>query len=309
MCKSLLLGNGINLDLGISELYAINIFHRFQDILIKTSSIYKHIFGRGFDAQICQKIFADCISNPENSAKIGIESLAKNVYDYLKYENHWSDNDERSIIDFIAVSAINAIFYNGTNVINTTSIQNNENSIKISTLQSYDNIFSLNYAEFWDILGKCSFLHGKYTLPKISSNGKDIILFNPCNDNSGTYSNLINQLANKYTMLKYFPNVILTPLLDKQDSLYIGHVPSSTLFPGLNTFPSTVSELYTELDDIETLDIFGMSPFGDDKLIEKLSVIPNLTIYVYKKEKNQVNKWNELLKRECCVDSSLFYKK
>lgn len=309
MRKNLLLGNGINLDLGISELYAINIFHRFQDILIKTSSIYKHIFGRGFDEQICQKIFADCIKNPEDSAKTGIESLAKNVYDYLKNENHWSDNNERSIIDFIVVSAINAIFYNGTNIINTTSIQNYENSIKISTLQSYDNIFSLNYAEFWDILGKCSFLHGEYILPKISSNEKEIILFNPYNDNSGTYSNLINQLANNYTMLKYFPNVILTPLLDKQESLYIGHVPSNTLFPGLNTFPSSVSELYSELDNMKTLDIFGMSPFGDDKLIKKLSAIPTLTIYVYKMDTDQVNKWNELLKRECCVDSSLFYKK
>ena len=52
-----------------------------------------------------------------------------------------------------------------------------------------------------------------------------------------------------------------------------------------------------------------MSPFGDDKLIKKLSAISNLTIYVYKMDKIQVNKWNELLKRECCVDSSLFYEK
>lgn len=306
MSKNLLLGNGINIDLGISELCAKDIFHRFQNILIATSSIYEYLFGKGFDTQTCDIIFADCKNNTE---KLGIESLAKNVYDYLKNENRWSDNDERSIIDFITVSAINAIFYNGTNTINTAPIKNATNSIKISTLKSYDNIFSLNYAEFWDNLDKCSFLHGKYILPEFSSDEKDIILFNPYNDNSGTYKNLIDQLTNKYTMLKYSPNVIFTPLLDKQDSLYIGHCPGDTLFPSSNTFPSAVPELYKELDNIKSLDIFGMSPFGDDKLIQQLSVVPSLRIYVYEMDKNQVNKWNNLLKRDCCMDSSLFYKK
>ncbi len=307
MCKNLLLGNGINFDLGISELYALNIFHRFQDILIKTSSIYEYIFGKKFDAQICQNIFIDCIKDPEDYSKNGIESLAKKVYDYLKLNNNWSDNKDRDLIDFITVSAINAIFYNGTHPINTVSIKNNTNSTKISVLQSYANIFSLNYAEFWDTLDKCCFLHGKYTLPELTSTEKNVILFNPYNDNSGTYSNLINQLSQKYIMLECFPNVIFTPLLNKQDSLYVGHCPSTALFPSSNTFPAEIPELYTELDNIESLDIFGMSPFGDDKLIKKISAIPNLTIYVYKMDKEQVFKWNELLKRECCVDSSLFY--
>lgn len=309
MCKNLLLGNGINLDLGISELYAINIFHRFQDILIKTSSIYEYIFGKGFDAQICQNIFADCIKNPEDSAKTGIESLARNVYDYLKNNDKWSENNKSELKKFITVSAINAIFYNSNTTINITPISNDENKIKISTLKTYNSIYSLNYAEFWDNSEKCSFLHGSYTLSELSSAGKDIILFYPYKDNSGTYRRLIDRLADKYSMREYFPNVVFTPLMDKQDSLYDGHVPSNALFPGLNTFPSAVPELYTELDDIESLDIFGMSPFGDDKLIKKLSAIPNLTIYVYKMDNDQVNKWNELLKRECCVDSSQFYKK
>lgn len=309
MCKNLLLGNGINLDLGISELYAINIFHRFQDILIKTSAIYEYIFGKGFDEQICQNIFADCIKNPKDTAKIGIESLAKNVYDYIKKENDWSDNAERDLIDCITVSAINAIFYNGTNIIDTAPVINDNNSTKISILQSYNNVFSLNYTEFWDTTNICSFLHGKYTLPKLSSTGKNIILFNSYYDKSGNYNKLINQLSNSYTMIKYVPDVVFTPLLDKQDSLYVGHCPSPTLFPGFTTFPSAVSELYTALDNIDSLDIFGISPFGDDNLIEKLSAIPDLTIYVYKKDKDQVNKWNGLLKRECCIDSSLFYKK
>ena len=309
MCKNLLLGNGINLDLGISELYATNIFHRFQDILIKTSSIYKYIFGKGFDAQICKNIFADCIKKPENSAQIGIESLAKNVYDYLKNENHWSDNAERDLIDFITVSAINAIFYNRTNIIDTAPVIDDNNSTKISILKSYYNVFSLNYTEFWDTSNKCSFLHGKYILPKLSSTGKSIILFKSYYDKSGTYDKLINQLSNSYTMIKYEPDVVFTPLLDKQHSIYVGHCPSPTLFPGFIPLSANIPKLYTELDDIETLDVFGMSPFGDDKLIKKLSLIPNLTIYVYKMDKDQVNKWNELLKRECCVDSSLFYQK
>lgn len=87
MKTNLLLGYGINLDFGISELYAEAILHRFQNILIKTSPIYEYLMGKGFDAQICNSIFADCINNTE---KLGIESLARKVYDYLKDPDKWS---------------------------------------------------------------------------------------------------------------------------------------------------------------------------------------------------------------------------
>lgn len=306
MRENLLLGNGINLDLGISELRAEAIFHRFQDILIKTSPIYEYLMGKGFDTQICNSIFADCKNNAE---KLGIESLARNVYDYLKNSDKWSKNNERELKDFITVSAINAIFYNGNTTINIAPITNEANRIKISTLKAYNNVYSLNYAEFWDSANKCCFLHGNYELLEVSSAGKDIILFYPYNDDSGTYKRRIDQLSDKYSMHKYLPNVVFAPLMDKQDSLCDGHVPDETLFPGLNLFPSNVRQLYVELNNIEALDIFGMSPFGDDRLIQRLSVIPNLRIYVYKKEKEQVDKWNDLLNRECCVDSASFYNK
>lgn len=150
-------------------------------------------------------------------------------------------------------------------------------------------------------------MHGSYEIPEIPFTRKDIILFCPYNDISGTYKRLIDSLANKYSMYKYFPNVVFTPLLDKQDSLYVGHCPGEAFFPDPNTFPYKVPKLYVELNDVESLDIFGMSPFGDDRLIQKLSTIPNLRIYVYNMDKKQVDKWNDLLNRECCVDSSLFY--
>lgn len=306
MRKNLLLGNGINLDLGISELCAEAIFQRFQDILIKTSPLYEYLMGKGFDTQICNSIFADCRNSAE---KLGIESLARNVYDYLKSSDKWSQNNERELKDFIAVSAINAIFYNGDTTINIAPITNDTNRIKISTLNAYNNIFTINYAEFWDSANKCCFLHGNYKLPEMSSIGKDIILFYPYKDNSGTYKRHIDQLSDKYSMQKYFPNVVFTPLMDKQDSLYDGHVPGENLFPGLNVLPASIPKLYIELNDIESLDIFGMSPFGDERLIQQLSVIPNLKIYVHNKEKKQVDKWKELLNRDCCVDSSAFYNK
>ncbi len=304
MRENLLLGNGINLDLGISELRPEVIFQRFQDILIKTSPIYEYLMGKGFDMQICNSIFADCKSNAE---KLGIETLARNVYEYLKNDDKWSQNNERELKDFIAVSAINAIFYNGDTTVNIDPVINDANRIKMSTLNAYKSIFSINYAEFWDSAKKCCFLHGNYILPELSSNGKDILLFCPYNDGSGTYKRLIERLAGKYCMNEYFPEVVFTPLMDKQDSLYDGHVPCMSLFPGLNTFPSRIRELYIELNDIGSLDIFGMSPFGDDRLIQRLSVVPSLRIYVYNMDRKQVDKWNDLLGRECCVDSTLFY--
>lgn len=59
MSTNLLLGNGIYLDFGVSELSAESIFRRFQDILIKTSPLYEYLVGKGFDMQICNSIFAD----------------------------------------------------------------------------------------------------------------------------------------------------------------------------------------------------------------------------------------------------------
>ena len=303
MGNNLLLGNGVNIDFGISELSNQNIFSRFQDILIKSSPLYECVFGKGFDSQTCQKIFADA----NTPAKIGIESLARNVYDYLKNENDWSDNDERELIDFITVSSVNAIFLNGARLIDTSVVTQNGNITKIPVLQSYSKIFSLNYAEFWDISEKCAFLHGKFTLPQILPTNQNIILYNPYSDTTGFYNSTINELTKKYSMLSYSPNVVFTPLLDKQDSLYVGHCPGPNFFPGPNTFPAKIDELYTELDDIHSLDIFGMSPFGDDKLIKKISEIPNLTIYVHNLESTQVDKWNDLLGRNCCIDSSKFY--
>lgn len=306
MRENLLLGNGINLDLGVSELSAKSIFRRFQDILIKTSPLYEYLMGKGFDTQICNSIFADCKNNAE---KLGIEALARNVYDYLKNSDKWSKNNERELKDFVTVSAINAIFYNGNTTINIAPITNEANRIKISTLKAYNNIYSLNYAEFWDSVNKCCFLHGNYELLEVSSAGKDIILFYPYNDDSGTYKRRIDQLSDKYSMHKYLPNVVFAPLMDKQDSLCDGHVPDEILFPSLNLFPSNVRQLYVELNNIESLDIFGMSPVGDDRLIRRLSGIPNLTIYVLNMEEKQVHQWNDLLNRECCVDSSSFYNK
>ena len=49
-----------------------------------------------------------------------------------------------------------------------------------------------------------------------------------------------------------------------------------------------------------------MSPYGDDKLINKLANIPNLTVYVYKMNNSEVSEWNKRLERNCCKDSILF---
>lgn len=303
MNNNLLLGNGVNIDFGILELSNQNIFYRFQDILIKSSPLYECVFGKGFDLQTCKKIFADA-NNPE---KLGIESLARNVYDYLKNESDWSDNDERELIDFITVSSVNAIFFNGNHLIDTSVITQNNNITKIPVLQSYSNVFSLNYAEFWDTSDTCTFLHGKHTLPQILPTKKNILLYQPYSDITGVYNSIIDDLSIDFYMVGYSPDVVFSPLLDKQDTLYVGHCPSPTLFPGPNTFPAKVDELYTELDNIKELDVFGMSPFGDNRIIEKISKIPNLTIYVYNLDPAQVNKWSSLLGRNCCTDSSMFY--
>lgn len=165
--------------------------------------------------QTCKKIFADA-NNPE---KLGIVSLARNVYDYLKKESAWSDIDEREIIDFITVSSVNAIFFNGNNSIDTSVIIQNNNITKIPVLQSYSNVFSLNYAEFWDTFNICTFLHRKYTFPQILPTKKNILLYQPYSDITGIYNSIIDDLSTDFYMVSYSPDVVFSPLLDKQDTL------------------------------------------------------------------------------------------
>ncbi len=297
MNKCLLLGNGINIHFGIDELYLDNIAIRLKDILVKSSPLYECLFGVTFSSTICDSLYS-------NAPNLGIETLSAEVYKYVY--THITDqitlNTEYRLQNAITTSAINAIFYNNSRLITIPSL----NQATIDTLKKYESIYTLNYAEFWDTNKLCTYLHGVYIPTAIDSN-KDVLLYNSAQYRLSDYKKVVANLNLTYNMLAFNGyNIVFSPLLDKQKILETGHHPANNLYPADDLPPFNPPKLYTELGSISSLDVFGMSPFGDDKLISLLTNIPNLTIYVYKMAPDQVSEWNKKLKRKCCKDSILF---
>lgn len=297
MHTNLLLGNGINMHLGIKELLLDKISIRFKNILVSSSSLYECLFGVSLTPTLCDSLFS-------NAPNLGIETLSAEVYKYIyaHMKDQQSINSEYRLLNSIKTSAINAIFYDNEKTIPIPSF----NCVSIEKIKNYRSIYTLNYTEFWDTENICTYLHGAYKFKTIISN-KPILLYSSEQYYLSTYKATVNALSCKYTMFPFYNcNIVFSPLLDKQNILGIGHYPSKNLYPADDLFPYNPPKLYMELSSLSSLDVFGMSPFGDDKLINYLANIPNLTIYVYRMDAAQVSEWNMKLKRKCCKDSSLF---
>lgn len=298
MQKSLLLGNGINIHFGISDLYLTNIADRFKDVLTNSSPLYECLFGVSFTPALCDSLFS-------SAPNLGIETLSAEIFKYVY--THMKDqstlNSEYRLHNSIKTSAINAIFYNKQNIISIPDF----NQAEINVLKKYHSIYSLNYTEFWDDIDICTYLHGNYKPIETNSN-TPILFYSSAQYQLPEYKNVVDNLSPQYNMLAFNGyNIVFSPLLDKQRVLGLAHYPAKNLCLAEDLFPYDPPKLYTELDSVSSLDVFGMSPFGDDKLINLLMNIEDLTIYVYQMNNSEVSEWNKLLKRNCCKDSSLFW--
>ena len=76
-----------------------------------------------------------------------------------------------------------------------------------------------------------------------------------------------------------------------------GISPSNRLYPADDLFLYRAKELYADLDLVDELDVFGMSPFGDESIIEKINEKNLIRIFVYNKNENDETKvWESKLK-------------
>ena len=300
MAKNLLLGNGLNIHFRINDLKQESIFERFKTVLLRSSPLYEALFDTTFTTDLLEDIFAPAPNN-------GIETLAYELYKYLhsRLKNHLNRHEENRLIDAIKTSAINAIFYTGNSKINMS----NTNIATVNHLKTYEKVYTLNYVEAWDINNICIYLHGHYDLPNTDNNSKFILLYDNKRINLEKYKDALQTLSISNTILPLNnEEVVFSPLLDKQKILDNRVLyPGADLFPAQDLYAFNPVILYENFNNLDSLDIFGMSPFGDDKLIQKIKLIPDLTIYVYDMiNSNETLEWNRILNRDCCKDSSLF---
>lgn len=72
--------------------------------------------------------------------------------------------------------------------------------------------------------------------------------------------------------------------------------PAEDRDPAEDIFPSDPEKLYDELEGVRQIEVFGMSPYGDDELIEKLNHMDFVTVYIYNlKENGEVGDWDKVL--------------
>ena len=65
------------------------------------------------------------------------------------------------------------------------------------------------------------------------------------------------------------------------------------MYPADDLFLDDGRKIYESIETIENLDVFGVSPYGDDALIKKLKEIPQIRIYIYNLNQNEILKWKE----------------
>ena len=80
-----------------------------------------------------------------------------------------------------------------------------------------------------------------------------------------------------------------------------------TIYPANDLFPDDgKGDIYKELDNIKNIEIFGMSPYGDQSLIKKISKIENIIIYVYNMNMEEIREWAKYIQNAIFKDSKEF---
>lgn len=288
MARGLLLGNGINACIGIEDLSRESIQQRFLYNVGLYSPIIESLFkvktDKGFLGNINDK-----------STIYGIEILARFLYDYIKRETNigWTDNDEYRIQDIVECVCLLTIFY-----LKDGKIRENYDRTKMPPIDRYDYIFTLNYVEFWDIELKSIYLHGRVDFAKFV-NVKNAVLVSKDRMKLKEYAIAVKDIEKSNTIIEFSPNdVIFAPEgIDKKKLICVsGFFPSDRLYPADDLFLYRGKELYTELDKVDEIDIFGMSPYGDNSIIDIINNKNMVKVYIHNKEKSkETSDWTKKL--------------
>lgn len=283
MKKGLLLGNGINSRIGVDSFSVDNIWRRFIENIRK----YKPVFEATFDITIYEDEIVDVLLNSSNR---GIETLAGTVYKYIcdKIGSKWSTNDDIRLQDLLTCIAITTIFLdeNGKKKVNYKVDQLPDFSV-------YDMVFTLNYYEFWDYNHIAVPLHGRVDLDAIHENIN--VLVSSLRMSYDKYRETVEKVArNNKVQIVNLSDIIFAPSAVIKEHLICveGIYPSNRLFPADDLYLIKKQKLYEDIKNVDELDIFGMSPYGDDSLIHIINTKLKVRVFIYNKDSNhETREW------------------
>lgn len=308
---NLLIGNGLNMDLDYSLFCATSIEKRFYRVLINTSLLYEALFGFRISTDVCIRL-------SEQSREKNIEQLADDLFGLVKAHCVKSGVvDSRNLTERInaavKISALNAIFFDSTTPIHLELPEEKE-----QTLVKYKQILTLNYFEFWDRKQtRCTYLHGKMSTDMLPCDIGEVILYDEmrfhASQGSGTindraYAKAVECLKKRYMVIPVFESpIIFSPAqINKNKMANVTAYPSENLFPSWDLVPKKEINLYKELVGINDIVIFGVSPYGDDTLIDSLLQIQNIHIFVHDLSSRKGQAEQKTWSRKHKVNSLLF---
>lgn len=271
--RSILIGNGVNLcsEEGCVFFSPTAIKQRFFTVL--EASLPKITFDN------LRSGIGNAIRFVQESNDANIEVLAALVFDAVRSEQirrtgFFCTNDDQRLKRILKTAAIDSIFlekgrFKVVEIWEKTRV----------SIEKYNQIFTLNYHEYWDAEGRSIFLHNKIEREE----GTDAI--------------------------KGAEQCIFSPLLDLHKSQADALYPSECLYPADDLVPSGLHELYGQLEGIECIDVFGVSPFGDCELFECIKKISNKRIFIYEKANNntELTAWLQRVGDADYLDAKEFY--
>lgn len=299
----LLVGNGLNIANNNSFIDNNNVYERFMNnfkakfILFKDSLYLNDIEFREIEELI------DVYRN------LGIEQVTGYIFEYLakaiiEKNGELSWNACYRLIELLAALSLESLFIVDGNVMYPkVSYKYKEK------LDSYDYILTLNYVEEWDTYNKCLYLHGNICKYFKSYQGQMIIT------SILKHTTEIKKYLNKDYIDIDIDDVIFVPsnkLVDKH--AYVGeglfcNKCGLNVYPADDLFPSDgKGDIYASLNSVEKIEIFGVSPFGEKSLIEKLTTIKEVIIYVYRDDEKEIKEWKKYIPNAIIKNSRDFLK-
>ena len=287
MKKGIILGNGINNRIGIDSFSLEQIRRRFVENIRRYMPLFEASFDKCFDE-------AEMVDELISSTNWGIETLSGIVYEYIskQFGDKWSVNDDIRLQDLLTCIAITTIFLDRYGK-RRVSYQVD----KLPDFTRYDSVFTLNYYEFWDKENIAKPLHGHVDLNKISED-TDMIVSIP-RMRYKKYKTTVDELAkeNKVQMIDLGEVIFAPSTVDKNHLICVeGLYPSNKLFPAEDLFLPNPKTLYKKLEEIDEIDIFGVSPYGDDSIIDIINTRKKVRVFVYNKASSKETKdWEDKL--------------
>ena len=299
---NLLLGNGINMKFAKEHYQATAIRKRFREVLLASSALYEALFSIPIDANILEEFDKqDDTANVEKLAEALFLAIKKAACSVGQKD---SMNLDHRINAAIKVSALTAIFFEAEKFLNIDIPPE-----ATSTLSRFDQVFTLNYYEFWDTAdSRCKYLHGSIgtqfgTVPKRSE--KPVLLYDKSRyeasikaPEESRYSEAVDELMRDYTMYPIVEGEFLFSPSDTDKLQNASLYPSDQLYCAWDLIPAPDhSQDYKALETLDSLSVFGVSPYGDDRLISTISQVSKITVFILNMAKNdkEINVWKKML--------------